>query len=37
LRGDYTWMKEGILDPSGDDPMIPERVTSGQAAQQAAR
>ena len=36
LRGAYTWMEEGILDPSGDGPMIPARVATGQAAQEAA-
>ncbi len=36
LRGAYTWLEEGILDPSGDGPMIPARVTTGQAAREAA-
>lgn len=36
LRGDYTWLEAGIIDPSGDGPMIPERVAAGQAAQEAA-
>jgi alkylation response protein AidB-like acyl-CoA dehydrogenase len=36
LRGAYTWVEAGILDPSGDGPMIPERVATGQAAQAAA-
>jgi hypothetical protein len=35
LRGDYTWVEEGVLDPSGDGPMIPERVASGQQAREA--
>jgi hypothetical protein len=35
LRGDYTWLEAGIIDPSGDGPMIPERVAAGQAAQEA--
>jgi hypothetical protein len=36
LRGDYTWAEQGILDPSGDGPMIPERVATGQEAREAA-
>jgi alkylation response protein AidB-like acyl-CoA dehydrogenase len=36
LRGAYTWMEEGILDPSGDGPMILARVATGQAAPEAA-
>jgi alkylation response protein AidB-like acyl-CoA dehydrogenase len=36
LRGDYTWLEEGILDPSGDGPMIPAQVATGQAAREAA-
>ena len=36
LRGDYTWLEAGVLDPSGDGPMIPEPVASGQAAQDSA-
>jgi Acyl-CoA dehydrogenase, C-terminal domain len=36
LGGAYTWAEEGIFDPSGDGPMIPEQVTSGQAAREAA-
>src|SRR6266545_4939102 len=36
LRGDYTWMEEGILDPSGDGPMIPPQVATGKAAAETA-
>jgi hypothetical protein len=36
LGGAHAWLEAGILDPSGDGPMIPPRVTSGQAAQEAA-
>ena len=36
LRGDYTWLEEGILDPSGDGPMVPAQVATGQAAREAA-
>jgi hypothetical protein len=36
LGGAHAWLEVGILDPSGDGPMIPARVTSGQAAQEAA-
>jgi Acyl-CoA dehydrogenase, C-terminal domain len=36
LRGDHTWTEEGILDPSGDGPMILARVATGQAAPEAA-
>jgi hypothetical protein len=36
LRGDYTWVEAGILDPSGDGPMIPEPATAGETARQAA-
>ena len=36
LRGDYTWVEEGVLDPSGDGPMIPERVATGQAPDESA-
>jgi hypothetical protein len=36
LRGAYTWAETGILDPSGEGPMIPRRVATGQAARQAA-
>jgi hypothetical protein len=36
LRGDYTWLEAGILDPSGDGPMIPPKVATGQAAEEAA-
>jgi hypothetical protein len=36
LGGAYTWAEQGVLDPSGDGPMIPTRVATGQAAQEAA-
>jgi hypothetical protein len=36
LRGDHTWMEEGILDPSGDGPMIPPQVATGKAAAETA-
>jgi alkylation response protein AidB-like acyl-CoA dehydrogenase len=30
LDGRYTWVEEGIVDPSGDGPMIPEEIKSEQ-------
>jgi hypothetical protein len=30
LDGRYTWVEEGVIDPSGDGPMIPEEVKSEQ-------
>jgi hypothetical protein len=36
LGGAYTWMEAGVLDPSGDGPMIPPKVATGQAAEEAA-
>ncbi|HET6749184.1 MAG TPA: hypothetical protein VFL71_07975, partial [Actinomycetes bacterium] len=36
LEGAHTWLEGGILDPSGDGPMIPPAVATGQAAQAAA-
>ncbi|HEX6674515.1 MAG TPA: acyl-CoA dehydrogenase family protein [Actinomycetes bacterium] len=36
LRGDHTWLESGILDPSGDGPMIPPQVATGEAAVKTA-
>jgi hypothetical protein len=31
LDGRYKWLEEGIVDPSGDGPMIPEEVKEAAA------
>ena len=36
LRGDHAWLEQGILDPSGDGPMIPPQVATGEAAAETA-
>jgi hypothetical protein len=30
LDGRYTWVEEGVIDPSGEGPMIPDEVKSEQ-------
>ena len=32
LDGSYAWLEEGLADPAGDGPMIPEEVKESAAA-----